>query len=256
MVRTNPERILKIAILVAIVSVLAGYHSARAADSLFTVKGDTPVLHHGAQGSWNETYTDPGAVLYADGQFHMFYNGFNGWPASVQIGYATSPNGSEWTKQGNDPVLKTSQVPYAKVAALASSALVAPDGTWVLYFYTWNTFSGLLNKGMGEIGRATAPKPTGPWTADPQPVLRPGPKGAWDELRVDAPSVIHTDQGYVMYYAGASSNGVVMIGQATSTDSVHWTKYKHPTASDPQFGESSPILRPGTGDAWDAALVH
>src|SRR5437868_1773687 len=126
MLRTTPSLLLKIAILASIVSLLAAYRSVSAADSLFTVKGHTPVLHHGARGTWNETYTDPGAVLYANGQFHMFYNGFNGWPASVQIGYATSPDGTEWTKQGDDPVMKTTQVPYAKVAALASSALVAP----------------------------------------------------------------------------------------------------------------------------------
>src|SRR5581483_3277363 len=73
-------------------------------EKLFKVYGNTPVLDHGKPGSWNGIYTDPGAVTYYDGQFHIFYNGFNGWPASVQIGYATSPDAYHWTKQGDDPV--------------------------------------------------------------------------------------------------------------------------------------------------------
>jgi predicted GH43/DUF377 family glycosyl hydrolase len=220
---------------------------------LFTVYGNGPVLHHGERGTWNETYTDPGAVLYYGGQFHMFYNGFNGWPASVQIGYATSPDGINWTKQGTDPVLTTKQVSYAKVAALASSVLVTPNGTWTMYFYTWDSYA---NKSGGAIGRATAPRPTGPWTPDAEPVLQPGAKGTWDELRVDAPGVVHNEQGYFMYYGGTSASTGSMIGLATSQDGVHWTKHKDSADTDPQFAESSPVLRPGPSGTWDAALVH
>jgi predicted GH43/DUF377 family glycosyl hydrolase len=144
-------------------------------------------------------------------------------------------------------------VSYAKVAALASSVLVAPDGTWIMYFYTWDSYSG---KSKGAIGRATAPKPTGPWTPDAEPVLQPGAKGSWDDLRVEAPSVIYNEQGYFMYYGGASSNGGEMIGLATSQDGLHWTKHKDSADIDPQFSESSPILRPGANGSWDATLVH
>ena len=34
-------------------------------DQVFKVFGDRPVLNHGVSGSWNETYTDPGAVVYS-----------------------------------------------------------------------------------------------------------------------------------------------------------------------------------------------
>lgn len=29
----------------------------------------------------------------------FFRNGFRGWPATVQVGYVTSPDGYTWTKQ-------------------------------------------------------------------------------------------------------------------------------------------------------------
>jgi predicted GH43/DUF377 family glycosyl hydrolase len=173
----------------------------------------------------------------------MFRNGFNGWPASVQIGYLTSADGIVWTEVTEDPVLTTDEVPYAGVAALASSALVEDDGTWVLYFYTW----GAQNAGNAPatIGRATASDPLGPWTPDPEPVLLPGGEGSWDEQHVDAPRVLKTENGYVMYYTGYDSTGMrsSMIGMATSEDGITWTKYDDPTTDDAPFAESDPVIR-------------
>lgn len=242
---------------VVIFLTFAGYHAATASDNVpvFKVFGDSPVLDHGKAGSWNAVYTDPGAVLYHDGLFHMFYNGFNGWPAPVQIGYATSPDGLHWTKQGDDPVLKTAQVDYAGVAALASSAIVLDDGSWALYFYTWENYGALLD-GKGRIGRATAPKPTGPWTVDKKPVLEVGSAGAWDEQRVDAPSVLRAEKGFVMYYAGINTSGTQSIGMATSPDGLTWTKYNDPATTDTQFAESDPVFQKGEANAWDASRVH
>lgn len=117
----------------------------------------------------------------------MFRNGFRAWPATVQIGYVTSSDGLKWTSPLTQPVMRTADVPYAGIAALASSALVEDDGTWVLYFYTWENTKF---PSSGGIGRATAPAPTGPWTADAELVLKAGAKGEWDENHVLAPHVI------------------------------------------------------------------
>ena len=185
---------------------------ASAQDGLFTLASDQPVVPHGASlQDWDNPYTDPGAVFFYDGKFRMFRNGFQGWPAPVQIGYLTSDDGINWTEASEDPVMMTKDVPYAKVAALASDALVLDDGTWVLYFYTWNTFSG--TNSPGAIGRATASDPLGPWTPDPEPVLNPGSEGSWDELQVDAPRLVRLDDGsYRMYFSGYDQTGLA-VGQ-------------------------------------------
>src|SRR5215208_4112701 len=106
---------------------------------IFTLFSDDPVVMRGERGEWDGRYTDPGAVVYHDGLFHMFRNGFQGWPAPVQIGYLTSPDGLNWTEVSEEPVLTSDEVPFAGVAALAASVLVEDDGTWVLYFYTWES---------------------------------------------------------------------------------------------------------------------
>jgi predicted GH43/DUF377 family glycosyl hydrolase len=230
--------------ILAVILLAIGVTAVNAQESqLFTLASEEPIIANtGALQDWDGIYTDPGAVFYHDGQFHMFRNGFNGWPASVQIGYLTSDDGITWTEVTEDPVLTTDEVTYAGVAALASSALVEDDGTWVLYLYTWGSDSN--NNAPGTIGRATATEPTGPWTPDPEPILLPGSGGSWDAFGVAVPRVIKTDDGYVMYYTGYEGTGIsgTRIGMATSDDGITWTKYDDRETTDAPFAESDPVL--------------
>lgn len=204
----------------------------------FELHSDEPVIVHGPSTEWDGRYTDPGAALYHDGQFHMFRNGFKNWPASVQIGYLTSPDGFVWTEVTEEPVLMSDEVPFTDLAALASSALVMDDGTWHLYFYTWN--NGLP---AAEIGLATARDPLGPWEVYPEPVLTHGSAGSWDDAHVDAPSVVRTEDGLVMYYSGRNEETTIAsIGMATSSDGIVWEKYDDPATTDAPYAESDPIL--------------
>lgn len=228
----------------ALLLLVAAPLAAQDAAAFASLRDAQPVVANaGDMRSWDGQYTDPGAVFYHDGQFHMFRNGFIGWPNTVQIGYLTSPDGLAWTEVSEDPVLTTAEVPYAEIAALASSGLVLDDGTWVLYFYTWNARSGA--NAPGAIGRATASDPAGPWTPDPQPVLTPGAAGAWDDQQVSAPHVSRTDDGYVMYYSGYNTtqgNRGNRIGLATSNDGISWTKYDDPATTEAAFADSDPIF--------------
>jgi hypothetical protein len=221
-------------LFVFLVTTLQAQHS----EPLFTLYSDEPVVAHSTNfRDWDGRYTDPGAVFHHDGQFHMFRNGFQGWPASVQIGYLTSPDGLNWTEETEEPILLTDEVAFAEVAALASSALVEADGTWVIYFYTWN--KGIPAK--GEIGRATASQPTGPWSVHPKPVLTLGTEGSWDSAHLGSPTVLLTDKGYVMYYSGQDEDSTA-IGMATSEDGINWKKYDDPATTEAPFAESDPVL--------------
>ena len=218
-----------------------------------TVFGDEPIVSKGTPGTWDDRFTDPGAVVYYDGLFHMFRNGFRDFPATSQVGYVTSPDGYTWIKQGEESVFKTSDVPYAKIAMYASSVLVEDDGAWVIYFYTWDSAKF---PSASVIGRATAPSPNGPWAADAEPVLKPGSVDEWDARQVLAPHVIKTKDGYVMYYSGANSAGTQQIGMATSTDGIQWAKYNAPATTEAPYMESDPVLQPGDPASWDMGWVH
>ena len=115
---------------------------------------------------WASTFVDPGAVVFHDGQWHMFYNGIERWPAHVKVGYATSEDGRRWVKQADEPVFVTDAIEYAGVSAFMSDVEVLDDGTWAMWFYTVQSGNSFAT---GVVGRATAPGPTGPWTPDPGP---------------------------------------------------------------------------------------
>jgi len=224
----------KLALLLLVLLVAITSAAAQEMD-VFEVVGDGAVVPHG-----NKQYADPGAALYHDGQFHMFYNAFSGWPSEVDIKYATSADGITWEIQNDDdPVFVGDDLDYAGLTVLASSALVEADGTWVLYFYIWDSFSPMAKT---AVGRATASAPTGPWTADDAPVLVQGSEGEWDDHQVSSPSVIKTEDGYVMYYTGTSGDRVSHIGMATSEDGITWTKYDDPVTTDAPYAESDPVL--------------
>jgi len=222
----------------------------------FAFGSSQPVITNGPGLEWDWQFTDPGAAVYHGGSIHVFQNGFVGWPAPVGVGYWRSDDlGATWIEVSEDPVFDGTDLGYVGVAALASSALVEDDGTWVLYFYTWD--SAGWPAGRSKIGRATAPAPAGPWTADPQPVLFPGPEGSWDEFAVLAPTVIRTDTGYEMYFSGRTRDQA-MIGRATSPDGITWTKYDDPDTSTALYTQSDPVLLPGNpqeGNVWDQRNV-
>ena len=217
-------------------------------DTLFSIVQDEPIILAGDGGEWSNRLHNSGAVIFHDGLFHMFRNGYPTLPGNSVIGYATSPDAVNWTHYDGNPVLRTDDVPYADMI-MASSVLVTGDGTWVLYFLIWDTAER-----PGAIGRATASEPTGEWLVDEAPVLLPGSAGTWDAAQVTQPSVLMNEagDGYIMYYTGVDESGTNRIGMATSEDGFIWEKYDNPYTLAPLFAESDPVLQPGDSDDWDS----
>jgi predicted GH43/DUF377 family glycosyl hydrolase len=211
----------------------------------FTFQGEDPsvpiVTNHPSLEIRN-LYINPGAVIFHDGQFHMFFNSFTAWPGLVKIGYMTSRDGHRWHMAQETPVLSTDQIPYGEGEADVSSVVVMDDGTWVLYFHTI---------GGGEIGRATAASPLGPWEVEPDPVLQPGSEEAWDRLGLGWPSVVRDRNELRMYYGVKTSDGYA-ISFATSSDGINWTKYNDPT-TDVEFAESDPVFT--ASEEWEGSRV-
>lgn len=219
--------------------------------SLFKFHEGNPILPRGDRPGWDSQFIDPGGMIYHEGMFHMFYNGIDRFPAPVGVGYATSPDGFVWTRQSEEPVMTAEAMSGSNLLGsnlFVTSTLVEPDGSWVLYFYTLGE-AGFT--GPGGIGRATAPAPAGPWTIDPDPVLSPGPSGAWDSVQVSGPNVLRADEGYIMYYDASGGGSRSMIGMATSPDGIRWEKYNDPATSDPAFAESDPVLLV-SDNGWDS----
>ncbi|HEX5129361.1 MAG TPA: hypothetical protein VFV90_06425 [Usitatibacter sp.] len=101
------------------------------------------------------------------------------------------------------------------------------------------------------------------WKIDPQPVVRVGAPGTWDDLRIETPSVVKVGATYHLYYTGMNAEGVKnstsSVGHATSTDGIHWTKDPVPVVvaqGDSQrwgfrgAGEPGAVYDPRTGTIY------
>jgi len=69
-----------------------------------------------------------------------------------------------------------------------------------------------------------------------EPVLVPSAKG-WDSYSVRRPDVVRVADGYRMYYLGIGQAGS-MVGMASSSDGIHWTRYNDPDTADPLYARA------------------
>ena len=228
--------------------------------TVFETHEKSPVLRNGPDGAWDAFFLDPGAMTVHDGMFHMFYSGLPSWPYPLAIGYANSVDGIDWTRHSQSPILTIEDTGLEGESINSDSVMVTDDGTWILYFSVIPNTRGWV----GNVGRATAPTPMGPWTVDSEPVLTPGSDGSWDEKAVGHAHVVRAGNEYRMYYSGTGEIQVgefaqehTQIGLAISDDGKNWTKFNDPKTATKSFAESDPVFAPSeVKDAWDSWHVR
>ena len=190
-----------------------------AAEALvFRVVGDAPVIDPTDYGA---DYLLPGAAVVHEGTIHLFPVTFSAETrAAPRVLHLTSEDGRTWSGDGSASLLADFEIELDDIGAVPSSVFVADDGTWVMYG------GGRLPGGTDPVvWRATAPDADGPWTAHPDPVLVPDLEG-WDSAVADHPSVVATEDGYLMAYGGAgiATPNRNRIGVASSDDGLSWAR--------------------------------
>lgn len=141
----------------------------------------------------------------------------------------SSDDGLTWTKYSGNPL------------DLGDSGNVGDP--WVIYngqmFRMWYTAE--TDPGVHHICFADSPNGIN-WTLHGI-VLDKGETGSWDDLFVLMPMVLFNGTTYKMWYVGAGSSTTpdyTMIGYATSSNGINWTKYG-----------ANPVLIPGGNGGWD-----
>ena len=168
---------------------------------------DNPVLRVGDPGSWDETKADIHSVI-ADGGVYLAW--YNGRPAGAwweEIGFATSPDGVNWTKYP-DPVLWPLGSGWD--GSVVTNSAVVFDGT----YHMW--YTGFVS--VARIGHAASEDGIN-WVRQPAypPVLVPGTGGAWDRGGTDLSQVVLIGDTAHMWYTGhVGSLQSLAIGYATA----------------------------------------
>ena len=179
-----------------------------------------PVLAPGDSGEWDDQRIALTGVVYDGTLFHMWYGGFS-HDETAATGYATSPDGSVWTKSEHNPVMEMGP-PGSWDSLGVSPSTVIFDGDVYRMWYVGYSEEGTF---VVRIGHAASPDGI-VWTRRPDPVLDVGiDPGSFDRRHVAHPEVVFDGNLYHMWYAGVDQEFQYRIGYATSADGIEWAKY-------------------------------
>lgn len=182
-----------------------------------------PVLTAGAPGDWDEDGLVGSAVIHDGALFHLWYGGVGG--GVTRVGYATSPDGSIWTKYPGNPVMDVGGSGSGYAVMVRPGTVIVEDDVYRMWF-TASAGDWLL-----WVGYAESTDDGITWTArNPVWVLRAGSDpGAWDGTAVANPYVIFDGSTYHMWFAGALNGlpaATASIGYAFSNNGIEWTKHR------------------------------
>jgi predicted GH43/DUF377 family glycosyl hydrolase len=193
-----------------------------------------PVLNAGTAGSWDDWGVTYPSVIFDGATYHMWFAGTDG--VTTRIGYATSPDGTTWTKNAANPVLNLGLAGSWDDGFVYTPKVLKIGATYHMY-YTGNDGTTY------RIGHATSTNGV-VWTKNPaNPVLSEGPPGSWDDTLVAAGAVLYDGATYQMWYGGSSGTDR-KVGRATSPDGVTWTKNPY-----------IPIFESGPPGSWEDVAV-
>jgi len=207
----------------------------------WTMDPQNPVMTPEAEGAWEVTSYLSLAVMHDGSVFKMWYGGCDP-QGYCQVGMATSPDGSAWTRYSENPVFETGPVGSFDHGVVIPATVMRRGALYHMWYGA--TDSPTLFT-VTTIGHATSSDGVN-WVRHPSAVLEPGPL-LWDSYQVYGPGVIFDGASYHMWYAGIWGYGTylggVQIGYATSPDGISWTKDpENPIALLGDFAEQPRVL--------------
>lgn len=196
--------------------------------------GQQPVLSIGAPGQWDSGSVNQAWVIQESGGYKMWYGGQtydiqNQTLFTWEIGYATSPDGINWTKYPGNPIF-TPGVNGSWDGKYVYLPIIVKTGSNYTMYYR-----GENSKQVAQTGVATSTDGIH-WTREG--LMPPIPKGTWDANWNSLYSVTATYGGYLMAYSGNSTQASnhYYIGFASSTDGINSAPYA-----------SNPVVAPNLG---------
>jgi predicted GH43/DUF377 family glycosyl hydrolase len=191
-------------------------------------------------GTWDAYTVDLPTVIRENGQYKMWYIGRATGTSTTFLGFATSPDGINWTKYSGNPVMGPGKAAWEAGGPYGTTMMPSSGGYKM--WYTGNS----VNNTAANIGYAVSTDGIN-WQRDTvnNPVLKTGAAGQWDDTYACFPRVLQIGKTYFMWYSGGQAGGnPPSIGTATSNDSgITWTKYA-----------SNPVLGPSQNQ-WDGSYV-
>jgi predicted GH43/DUF377 family glycosyl hydrolase len=216
---------------------------------------NNPVLQTGDTGAWDEAAVESPAVVKDNDTYRMWYMGKNS-SGSWQIGYATSLDGTGWTRSGSNPVLQPRADKWDSAHVQAPWVIMEGSADYKIWYTGTDNANDEVNN---QIGYATSSDGI-TWSGRlDSPVLLKGGANDWDAGGVYAATVIREGSTYEMWYVGKSNCGTwpcdTAIGYATSSDGITWAKYNDPDTDTDPYANSDPVINLGPDGSWDGDFI-
>lgn len=191
-----------------------------------------PVLSPNNSGNFDNAQVWMPWVLFDGTRYEMWYAGNVG---NGGIGYITTTDPTDWTRQRTTPVL-TGGGSGAWDNSVYGPVVLHIDSLYQMWYL------GLSQNNLWQIGYATSMDGVN-WSKHPNNPVLAVSAGEWDATAVGVGSVLFFDGQYHIYYHGTSGDPLSgwEIGYATSPDGITWTKDTL----------NNPILT-GAPGGWDA----
>jgi predicted GH43/DUF377 family glycosyl hydrolase len=213
-----------------------GFGYATSPDGINWIKDslNNPVLEPGPAGAWDEMEINNASVLVKDNIYHMWYSGID-FIHDNRIGYATSLDGINWSKDSLNPVIDHGNPGSWDDEEVMHPFVIYKNDTLKMYY---NGHDGITQR----ILYATSIDGKN-WDRFTQhPILEPGAGGAWDSDELGPLSVLYFNNSYHMWYTGWNFADYIQIGHATSPNGIDWSK-------------DSVVLGHGDPGEWDDGAV-
>ena len=127
--------------------------------------------------------------------YRMWYSGGEQYEPDA-IGYATSPDGLNWTKRGSNPVFGPDSKKVFDQARVTGSQVVRRGG-WYYMFYI-----GFRDIDHAQIGLARSRDGITGWQRHPDnPIVSPG-ENSWDHDACYKPFAIFDGKKWLLWYNG------------------------------------------------------
>jgi len=153
-------------------------------------------------------------VIYDNGIYKMYYTGA-GNSQRFELGYATSPDGHNWTKTSY-PIFSPSVSGFDNYN-VGSAKVIKVGNSYRMYYMARN------QEGVYSIGLATSTDGIN-WTRRSTPVLTKSL--SWEISIRPGDIVLHNDKYYFYYYSYDPQN--TAIGLAISSDGINFVKEPNP----------------------------
>lgn len=165
----------------------------------------------------NVSRRDPTKVIKVGGVYHVWYTGRRSKSAPVglkkatetipatdwdlaDIWHATSKDGWTWNEDSK-PAVRRPDKPQQGFRSICTPGILVWKNKYYLYFQAYSPMVG--GQAYCPVRVAYADSPMGPWTHHPEAVILPGPKGSWNNIKINDPCPVVLNGKILIYYKGA-----------------------------------------------------